>query len=101
MSLGFNAPLATMDRTENYCGTLHTNAAAGYQVFKWLQPEVEMIYNHDFGKHGEHANLASVVVGCLFFVNDHFRFDAGVEQGVFGSGTNQTTAGIFRVALMT
>ena len=77
------------------------NAAAGYQVFNWLQPEVEVIYSHDFGKHGEHANFASIVVGCLFFVNDHFRFDTGIQQGLFGSATNQTTAGIFRVALTT
>ena len=101
LNVGFNAPLATMARTDNYCGTLHTNVAAGYQVFNWLQPEVEVIYNHDFGKHGKHSNLASVVFGCLFFVNDYLRLEAGVEQGLFGSSANQTTAGIFRVALMT
>jgi hypothetical protein len=101
VSIGFNAPLAHMYRTDNYCGSLHTNVAVGYQVFTWWQPEIEVIYSHDFGKHEEHANLASIVVGCLFFVNDHVRLDTGIQQDVLGSSSEQTTAGIFRVALMT
>lgn len=100
-NLGYNIPLAGMERTQHYCGTLHTNFAVGYQVLRWLQPEVEFVYSHDFGGHGTTANLASVVFGFIMPFGDHVRFELGVQQDVFGSNANQTTSGIFSVGLLT
>ena len=101
VNLGYNAPLAHEKRTNGYDGTTHANFAVGYQVFRWLQPETELIYLHDFGEHGKTANLASVVLGSIIHLSDHLRFEIGVQQDVFGSNKVQTTSGIFSVAFLT
>jgi hypothetical protein len=43
--LGFSAPVGP--RTSNDVGLLVCNAAAGYQVLPWLQPELELNYQHE------------------------------------------------------
>ncbi|MFA7254909.1 MAG: transporter [Candidatus Omnitrophota bacterium] len=101
LNLGFNSPLAHWERTNYYYGTAHANFAVGYQVFNWLQPEMELIYSHDFGGHGQSANLASVVLGFIAPLGDHFRFEIGVLQDVLGSNKAQTTSGIFSFAFLT
>jgi len=101
LNLGYNSPLAHWERTDHRYGTAHANFAVGYQVLKWLQPEIELIFSHDFGGHGMTANLASVVLGCVMPVNDHVRFETGVQQDVFGSNEVQTTSGVFSVAFIT
>ncbi|MFH1208556.1 MAG: transporter [Candidatus Omnitrophota bacterium] len=101
VNLGYNSPLAHWERTNHYYGTAHANFAAGYQVFWWLQPEAELIYLHDFGGHGQTANLASVVLGFVMPFGDHVRAEIGVQQDVFGSNKTQTTSGIFSVAFLT
>ena len=101
VNLGYNTPLAPSKRTSDYFGTAHANFAVGYQLLRWLQPEVEFVYLHDFGGHGQTANLASVVLGCIMPFGDHWRFETGVQQDVFGSNKDQTTSGIFSVAFLT
>ncbi len=100
-NLGYNTPLAPSKRTNDYYGTTHANFAVGYQVFRWLQPEIELIYSHDFGGHGQTANLASVVLGLIMPLGDHVRFELGAMQDVFGSNKVQTTSGIFSIAFLT
>ena len=101
VNLGYNSPLAHWERTNHYYGTAHANFAVGYQVKTWLQPEAELIYLHDFGGQGMTANLVSVVLGVVMPLGDHFRFETGIQQDVFGSNKTQTTSGIFSVALLT
>ena len=101
VNLGYNTPFAHWERTSFYYGTAHANFAAGYQLLPWLQPEIEVIYSHDFGGHGTTANLASVVLGFIMPVSDHWRFETGVQQDIFGSNKVQTTSGIFSVAFLT
>jgi len=43
--LGFSAPFA--GHTSNDVGLLVCNVAVGYQVFPWLQPELELNYQHE------------------------------------------------------
>jgi hypothetical protein len=43
--VGFSAPLGL--RTSNDVGLLVCNAALGYQLLPWLQPEVEVNYQHE------------------------------------------------------
>jgi hypothetical protein len=43
--LGFSAPLA--QRASNDVGLLACNVAAGYQLLPWLQPELELNYQHE------------------------------------------------------
>jgi hypothetical protein len=101
VNLGYNTPLGSSRRTNDYYGTTHANFAAGYQVLSWLQPEAELIYLHDFGGHGQTANLASVVLGFIMPFGDHMRVETGVQQDVFGSNKVQTTSGIFSIAFLT
>lgn len=101
VNLGYNSPLTRWERTNHYYGTAHANFAAGYQIFWWLQPEAELIYLHDFGGHGQTANLVSAVLGLIMPLGDHWRFETGVQQDVFGSNKVQTTSGIFSVAFLT
>lgn len=101
VNLGYNAPFAHWERTNYYYGTAHANFAIGYQVLQWLQPEIELVYLHDFGGHGQTANLASVVLGFIMPFGDHVRFETGVQQDVFGSNKVQTTSGIFSIAFLT
>jgi hypothetical protein len=43
--LGFSAPVGA--RTSNDVGLLVCNAAVGYQALPWLQPELELNYQHE------------------------------------------------------
>ena len=43
--LGFSAPVGS--RTSNDVGLLVCNAAVGYQALPWLQPELELNYQHE------------------------------------------------------
>ena len=101
VNLGYNTPLAHDKRTNGFSGTAHTNLAVGYQLLRWLQPEAELIYLHDFGDHGQTANLASVVLGFILPLGDHLRCELGVQQDVLGSNKVQTTSGIFSIAFLT
>ncbi len=97
--IGYHAPLASMERTENYAGAFHMNGAVGYQVCRWLHPELELVWLHEFEKHGKGGKILSLVAGTIIPVNNHVRFDLGVQQDLFGSGTEQNTAGIFKIAV--
>jgi len=101
VNVGHNTPLAHWERTGHYYGTTHANFAVGYQVFWWLQPEMELVYLHDFGGHGMTGNLASVVLGLIMPFGDHLRIETGVQQDIFGSNKVQTTSGIFSIAFLT
>lgn len=101
VNLGYNSPLAHSKRTNDYYGTAHSDFAVGYQVLSWLQPEAELLYSHDFGGHGQTANLVSVVLGFVMPFGDHFRLELGVQQDVLGSNKQQTTSGIFSFAFLT
>lgn len=101
LNTGYNAPLANAIKTENYRGTWNFNAAVGYQLLSWCHPQFETIYNQSFENRGKGGKLVSVVLGAIFPVNDHLRFDVGIQQDVLGSNADQLTAGIFRVAFST
>ena len=99
VNLAYSVPFAKMKRTDNYCGTLNTNLAFGYQLTRWLQPEIEFLYNHSFNKTESDANLFSMVFGLIMPVNSHVRLDVGMIQDILGSNANQTTSGYFRLVL--
>ncbi|OQA56051.1 MAG: hypothetical protein BWY42_01206 [Candidatus Omnitrophica bacterium ADurb.Bin277] len=98
---GYEVPIAHKARRENYAGTLTLAAGAGYHVFDWLQPQVEVIYEHDFEQSGKGSKLVSMVFGAIIPVNDHLRLDLGVVQGIAGSNADQTTSGVFKLVLLT
>lgn len=100
-NLAYSVPFAHLKRTENYCGTFETTLSAGYQLNKWLQPQIEAVYNHVFEKQGKGAKLCTMVFGFVAPLNDHVRFDIGLIQDIYGSGADQTSTGCFKIVLMT
>ena len=98
---GYTVPLAHAERTDNSAGTYDLNFALGYQVFSWLQPEIEVLWAQEFQKHGKGAKVLSVVAGVVMPIHDHMRIDLGIQQDIAGSNTDQTTTGIFKIILMT
>ena len=100
-NVGYDIPIAHKARRENDAGTMTLAAGAGYHVLNWLKPQVEVIYNHHFEQSGKGSKLVTVVLGAIIPVNDHLRFDVGCVQDIAGSGTDQTTSGVFKFVLLT
>lgn len=100
-NVGYNALLASMEKTGNAAGDMTFGYALGYHVLDWLQPQVEFIYAHGFEKDGKGSKNFSISAGLIMPINDHLRFDIGILQDVAGSNTDQTTSGIFKLVLLT
>lgn len=83
---------------EGYRGTLSANAALGYHVTEWLQPEIELNYSHDLARGGD-SDLLAVTAGLIICASDHVRVGVGVQQGVAGRNADQSTALLACVAL--
>ncbi|MDD5218479.1 MAG: transporter [Candidatus Omnitrophica bacterium] len=99
VNLAYLTPLAHLRKTNNYCGTLETNFALGYQWTRWIQPEIEVIYDHLFEKNGKGGKLCSMVFGLIMPVHAHIRLDVGMIQDVLGSNVDQITSGYFRIVM--
>ncbi|MFH0937662.1 MAG: transporter [Planctomycetota bacterium] len=78
-------------------GTFTANLAAGYQVLRWLQPEVELNYVKDFVK--SDSESFSVTGGLVMPVNDRLRVNVGVQQAVWGRAADQSTSFLLGVKL--
>jgi hypothetical protein len=78
-------------RRGDYRGTVSANAALGYHVTDWLQPEVELNYAHDFA-HSSDADLLAVTLGAIICVHENVRLDVGVQQALAGRNADQATA---------
>ncbi len=73
-------------------GTWDTNAALGYQMLSWLQPAIEFHYAHDFVRSESDADYFAMTGGLIMPVHERLRIGAGVQQGLAGRNTDQTTA---------
>jgi hypothetical protein len=76
------------------------NAAVGYQLTDWLQPELELNYTHQAAV-GADAQVLAVTAGVVAPFGAGHRIVAAVQQGVWGSNTTQTTSAVlsFKTAL--
>jgi hypothetical protein len=76
------------------------NAAVGYQLREWLQPELELNYQHQASL-GPDAQVLAVTAGVVAPFGAGHRVVAAVQQGVWGRNTVQTTAAVlsFKTAL--
>jgi hypothetical protein len=80
-------------------GTFTANLAAGYQVFYWLQPELELNYSKDFVKSSVDSENLTVTGGLVMPINDRLRMNVGVQQAVWGKNTDKTTTAILAVKI--
>lgn len=72
-------------------GTLDTNAALGYQIFNWLQPEMEFHYAHDFVSEDYDSDVFAMTWGVVMPIHEKVRISSGVQQVLAGKNTDQTT----------
>lgn len=74
------------------------NAAVGWQLAPWLQPELELNYQTAIGPG---AQVLAVTAGVVAPFGAGNRVVAAIQQGVWGRSTTQTTAAVlsFKTAL--
>ncbi len=61
-----------------------SDAAAGYQLTPWLQPEVEVNYSHDFIDGDDDLDELAVTAGAIVNLPHGLRLDLGVQRIVYG-----------------
>ena len=76
------------------------NAALGYQLTAWLQPELELNYTQA-AAYGPGARVLAVTAGVVAPLGGVHRVVAAVQQGLWGRNTPQATAVVlsFKTAL--
>jgi hypothetical protein len=83
---------------EHVVGALNGDAALGYQVLPWLQPEIELNYAHTFTEHISDQDLIAATVGLVMPINESWRLAVGVQKGLWGRNTDEATT--YRVVLV-
>jgi len=87
--IGYALPLG--NKRENARGTFNADVAVGYQWLSWLQPEVELNYGHDFLTDEDDSEGLATTVGLVMPVNDQYRVNLGVQQGLWGRNSDKAT----------
>ncbi|RLA88724.1 MAG: hypothetical protein DRG20_05680 [Deltaproteobacteria bacterium] len=97
MDFGFSLPFGKY--RENERGTLSYDLAVGYQIVKWLQPEIEINYEHGFVKDEDDNDSIFLTAGFIMPLTDHFKGKVGLQQTVTGRNTDYTTSIILALTL--
>lgn len=84
---GYSLPFGL--RRDDRRGTLTSNFAVGYQIFKHLQPEIEINYKHRFYASITDSNSFAVTAGLLIPFYPRLLLMAGAQQVLFGNNTDQ------------
>jgi hypothetical protein len=79
--VGFSAPVGP--RTSNDVGLLVCNAAVGYQALPWLQPEVELNYQHEIELGEQRDERVLWATAALVIPVDAVRLVAGARFPVW------------------
>lgn len=95
--IGYALPLG--EKRSHAQGTFKADAAVGYQIRPWLQPEVELNYSHDFFSDENGRELLAATIGLVMPINDRIRVNTGVQQGLWGRNADQTTSVLVAVKL--
>jgi hypothetical protein len=95
--VGYSLPFGGKRGDER--GALTANLAAGYHVFKWLQPEAEINYSASFVRRGSGSDRLAATVGLLLPFNDTVCIGAGVQQALMGRNEDKSTTFLFMVRL--
>lgn len=96
-AVGYALPLG--GKRENARGTFNADAAVGYQVLPWFQPEIELNYCHDFLATEEDSEVVAATIGLVMPINEELRVNAGVQQGLWGQNADKATTLILAVKL--
>ncbi|MBI5583016.1 MAG: transporter [Deltaproteobacteria bacterium] len=95
--LGYSLPFG--EKRGPARGTFSANLALGYQIFPWLQPEVELNYTRDFATEGDPGENLAVTAGLVLPINDLLRVNLGVQHSIWGRNSDQGTGLLLTVKL--
>jgi len=90
--LGYSLPLG--EDADGARGMMDSNVALGYQVYAWLQPEIELNYAHDFVRGDHDADALAVTAGLIMPLGESWRLDVGVQKSIAGRNSDRGMAGI-------
>jgi hypothetical protein len=89
---GYSLPFGSERGDER--GTFFANLAGGWQVLPWLQPELELNYEHAYEVGPDpDANCLYVTGGVVAPFGKGYRITGGVQYAVWGRHTGQSVAG--------
>ena len=86
------------DEANGWRGTFTSDAALGYHVTEWLQPECELNYAHDVVRSDQDADDIAVTAGFIICASDHLRLDVGAQRSVAGRNADRGICGILNLA---
>jgi len=89
--------VAAFGERGDYRGSVSANAAVGYRLLPWVQPEAELNYSHDLIHTDPHADLIAVTLGAAMPLSDRVCARVGVQHGIVGRNTDQTTTTLISV----
>ncbi len=89
VEVGYSLPFGEKRGTAQ--GTFSANLALGYQILPWLQPEAELNYTRDFVEGDDGGEILAVTGGLVMPFNDRLRVNLGVQQGIWGRNSDQST----------
>ncbi|MFC1641977.1 hypothetical protein ACFL5O_04710 [Myxococcota bacterium] len=89
LELGLEVPMGSGRKDLRGVGL--ANLAGGYHIATWLQPEVELNYQHIFAD-GPDADLLAATLGVVVPWGAGHRLTAGLQQAVWGHGIPAFTA---------
>lgn len=82
---------------EDPFGQLRLNLALGYQAARWIQPEMELNYIHEFLPQSQYSEGLRLTSGFVITPNKSYRVDLGVQQSIYGKGVKRDTSFIIKV----
>lgn len=94
---GYSLPFGK--EREDARGVFNADAALGYQLTRWLQPEVELNYAQEFLHGAGEAQDLSATAGLVMPINDRWAVKAGVQQSLWGRNSDKATTCVFCLKL--
>jgi len=80
-------------------GAWFGGAGLGWQVAPWLQPALEVTYQHALAAGGPDARCLALTAGALLPLSGELGLSLGVQRAVWGRNTVQHTAAMLAVKL--
>ncbi len=82
LDAGYVLPFGGERNTDR--GNITGNAALGYQLTPWFQPEVELNYGHGFVDDGTDTDFLGATAGVILNLPRDLRLDLGFRQTFYG-----------------
>jgi len=94
---GFEIPFG--EKREDCRGVASANVAAGYKVFDWLQPEIELNGSREIVNHDSASETLAVTVGVILLFGENWKFMAGAQQVLLARNADKETSLIASLTL--